>query len=95
MRLNLLNYLHDNIHTVGFPRQSGFYGNSLALLVLDNVVCSGTESSILDCQHDGLGNASCYHRDDAGVQCLGSANFAILFSSILISLFSSLYKVRV
>lgn len=36
---------------------------------LDNVECLGNESTIYDCQHDGLGNHDCSHFEDAGVIC--------------------------
>ena len=57
---------------------------------MDSVVCSGNESSILDCQYDGVGNGSCNHRNDVGVQCLGIEDFAVRFPLISISLFSIL-----
>lgn len=43
---------------------------------LDNVLCTGNESSLLDCSHNGIGewNTSCVqHNDDVGVRCLGES----------------------
>ena len=40
-------------------------------IFLSNVRCSGTESTILNCTHDGIGVHVCDHNRDAGVSCLG------------------------
>ena len=39
---------------------------------LDNVICNGSESRLIDCQHNGVGNHNCDHHKDAGVTCGGS-----------------------
>jgi hypothetical protein len=41
---------------------------------LDNVDCNGSEDSILDCQHRGLGIHNCGHTDDIGIICGGCHN---------------------
>ena len=40
---------------------------------LDHVLCTGNESSLLDCSHSGIGEIStdCDHYHDFGVRCLG------------------------
>ena len=38
---------------------------------LSNVICDGSEHSILECKHDDWGvTGSCEHKDDAGVRCI-------------------------
>ena len=38
-------------------------------IVLDGVRCIGSESRLIDCPHNGLGNHNCDHSDDVGVRC--------------------------
>ena len=40
--------------------------------MVDDVSCSGTESSLLSCFHNGLGIHNCEHYEDTGVYCEGS-----------------------
>ena len=41
-------------------------------IVLADLTCTGTESSLLDCGHNGIGHHNCTHNDDAGVRCQGN-----------------------
>ena len=46
------------------------FGQGTGLILLDNVGCTGTESSLLSCSHRGIGVLrSCSHSEDAGVMC--------------------------
>lgn len=59
--------------TGGSATSSHYYGYGHGLIVLDNVQCSGFESNLLSCQHNGIGVVTyCDHSKDAGVQCLSS-----------------------
>lgn len=40
-------------------------------IYLDNVGCTGSESSLLECTHNGIGVHNCRHTDDIGVKCQG------------------------
>ena len=46
-----------------------YFDEGSGLIWLDEVECTGSESSIFDCPHDGLGNSDCDHGEDAGVTC--------------------------
>ena len=41
-------------------------------IFLDNVVCTGNESNLVECQHPGIARSQyCTHSEDAGVICPG------------------------
>ncbi len=47
------------------------YGPGTGLIAFNNLVCTGTELNIFDCDSDGYGvTGTCTHADDASVQCL-------------------------
>ncbi|KAL3889028.1 hypothetical protein ACJMK2_001386, partial [Sinanodonta woodiana] len=46
------------------------FGNNTALdIFLDDVMCSGNESSIYNCSHNPWYSHNCGHHEDAGVRC--------------------------
>ena len=55
-----------------YPQTDAYYGRGSGPIWLDDLQCTGTESSLLQCPHDGIGVAAyyCDHYDDVGVQCL-------------------------
>ncbi|XP_053313970.1 lysyl oxidase homolog 3 isoform X2 [Spea bombifrons] len=68
----------ENAHVLcrqlGFTEATGWahsakYGKGLGRIWLDNVICTGKEKSISDCNSRGWGNSDCTHEEDAGVIC--------------------------
>ena len=47
---------------------------------LDDVTCTGNESRLIDCRHNGLENHNCVESEDAGVICTG--DFPSLYNVI-------------
>jgi len=54
------------------PLRGAFFGSGSGPILLDNVVCRGTEPSLLQCNTNPVGENNCDHSEDAGVRCEGS-----------------------
>ena len=63
---------YSYIFTGTIPYPHAHFGPGSGNIQLDALICSGTESSILDCTHGGIGiyGDYCYHYNDVGVQCI-------------------------
>ena len=48
-----------------------YFGSGSGGIFLDNVMCRGTESSLLECSTNAIGQHNCDHSEDAGVRCEG------------------------
>lgn len=48
------------------------YGEGEGQILLDDVICSGSEANLLECTHRGLFDHDCTHSEDAGVRCQGN-----------------------
>ena len=53
----------------GTALQSHSFGTGRGDILLDDVACTGSEESLFDCKHAGLGVNDCSHAEDAGVRC--------------------------
>ena len=58
----------------GSARVSAYFGEGSGLILLDNVNCGGSESSIFVCRHRTFGEHDCSHKEDAGVVCFGESS---------------------
>ncbi|XP_019639401.1 PREDICTED: LOW QUALITY PROTEIN: neurotrypsin-like [Branchiostoma belcheri] len=60
---------------LGFPDGAveattrGRFGQSSGKIVLDDMLCTGTEMSLRDCKHNGWGRHDCVEAEAAGVVC--------------------------
>ena len=52
-----------------FAHRRAEFGEGIGGILLDNVGCTGTERSLLQCSHGGIFSHNCGHDDDAGVTC--------------------------
>ena len=48
---------------------SAHFGRGSGIIWLDNLRCTGSESTLFDCPHNGAGSHDCSHYSDAGVTC--------------------------
>ena len=54
----------------GSAYESAYFGEGSGSILLDNVTCAGSESTLASCGHLGVGIIrSCSHSEDAGVFC--------------------------
>lgn len=70
--------LWDKDNAIVVCRQLGYddgisffntFGQYQCPIWLDDVQCTGSESSLLDCQHNGWGNHNCDHYEDITLSC--------------------------
>ncbi|XP_078695030.1 scavenger receptor cysteine-rich domain-containing protein DMBT1-like [Branchiostoma floridae x Branchiostoma belcheri] len=59
---------------LGFPdyynyNYNAYYGQGSGPIWMDNIGCSGYESSLQYCPHNGWGNHNCGHGEDVAVRC--------------------------
>uniref|UniRef100_A0A4W5R5U2 SRCR domain-containing protein n=1 Tax=Hucho hucho TaxID=62062 RepID=A0A4W5R5U2_9TELE len=57
---------------LGYRRASAVFTASpgIGKIWFDDLRCTGTEASVFDCQHNGMGINNCQHNEDVGVQCV-------------------------
>ena len=48
-------------------------------ILLDDLACTGTETSLFNCSHIGVGTHNCAHSEDAGVICASEYMMCIYY----------------
>ena len=51
---------------------SNRYGSGSGPIWLDDLRCTGDESSLVECNHGGWGINNCGHHEDVSITCFGS-----------------------
>ena len=74
--------------TGAFAVKRAAFGTGDGRILLDEVLCTGDESRLVDCQHTGYGIHSCFPNAIAGVICPGKFTFCFLEKNYLGKLFS-------
>ena len=64
---------HSLLFVDPLPLRGAFFGSGSGPILLDNVVCRGTEQSLLQCNTNPVSENNCDHSEDAGVRCEGTS----------------------
>ena len=75
----------SNDYIIVSPDQAlsnAYFGQGSGPIFLDNVACSGTESTLLSCNSNRIGYENCGHHEDAGVKCSGMINGILMPSKL-------------
>ena len=60
------------VYTDSLPVRNAMFGKGIGPIVLDQLMCNGTEASLLEClPSENIGHHNCDHTEDAGVRCEG------------------------
>ena len=64
-----------------------YFGQGTGPIWLDDLSCSGSELTLLQCSHRGLGSHNCSHNEDVSVRCSGSKTGSLFKLKIFSDLF--------
>ena len=55
----------------GSARRKAAFGMGTGPIWFDNMKCNGSEETLFECEHRGIGTHNCNHKEDVGVICQG------------------------
>ena len=86
-------FVHLN-PTGATPLNNAFFGQGTGPILLNDLNCTSTESRLVDCHHNGIGQAVfCRgHMDDAGLRCAERKLFKVLSFDTVITVNCCLMK---
>ena len=58
---------NDRTNAVAYGK--AHFGQGKGNILIDDLICTGTEAYIFGCKHNDLGINDCGHDEDAGVYC--------------------------
>ena len=82
-----LGYGTDGVMAYSFAR----FGQGTGEIFLDNLGCTGSETSLFECPSNGFGTHNCNHFEDAGVFCPSSKRVLLVTVDTYISVYAINY----
>ena len=74
LNFSLTYFLSSFLNLGAVPVRNSFFGSGSGSILLDDVMCTGNEVSLLNCprrSNTALFSSNCDHTEDAGVICQG------------------------
>ena len=68
-----------SVHIGASGQRSARYGQGTGPILLDQVRCTGNETSLFDCPQNAIGQHDCSHFEDAGVTCTAGKQILCLY----------------
>ncbi|XP_052236894.1 deleted in malignant brain tumors 1 protein-like [Dreissena polymorpha] len=58
--------------STGVNRRGAYFGEGVGPILMDDVICTGSETLLTDCSHsrDHIATGECSHSEDQGIECI-------------------------